>query len=87
MRKKVVPKFGQEVKVKVDIVTSDDIKIYYTKKFRDFPLKYIMKKHYFVIDQFFSCQRTIVNLPYDSFGCKKLKVKCVKQQRAFKTNR
>ena len=30
MKKKVVPKLRQEVKVKVDIVTSDDIKIYYT---------------------------------------------------------
>ena len=36
MRKKVVPKLRQEVKVKVDIVTSDDIKIYYTGKFQDF---------------------------------------------------
>ena len=29
-KKKGVPKLQQEVKVKVDIVTSDDIKIYYT---------------------------------------------------------
>ena len=29
MEKKVVPKLRQEVNVKVDIVTSDDIKIYY----------------------------------------------------------
>ena len=28
--KKVVPKLRQEMKVKVDIVTSDDIKNYYT---------------------------------------------------------
>ena len=28
--KKVVPQLRQKVKVKVDIVTSDDIKIYYT---------------------------------------------------------
>ena len=34
--KKVVPKLRQEVKVKVDTVTSDDIKIYYTGKFQDF---------------------------------------------------
>ena len=34
MKKKVVPKLRQEVKVKVDIVSSDDIKIYYTGKFR-----------------------------------------------------
>ena len=36
MEKKVDPKLRQEVKVKVDIVTSDDIKIYYTGKFQDF---------------------------------------------------
>ena len=36
MKKKVVLKLRQEVKVKVDIVTSDDIKIYYTGKFQDF---------------------------------------------------
>ena len=34
--KKVVPKLRQEVKMKVDIVRSDDIKIYYTGKFQDF---------------------------------------------------
>ena len=43
MKKKVVPKLRQEVKVKVDIVTSDDIKIYYTVKFQDFTAKYIIK--------------------------------------------
>ena len=32
--KKVVPKLLQEVKV--DIVTSDDIKFFYTGKFQDF---------------------------------------------------
>ena len=31
--KKVVPKLRQGFKVKVDIVTSDDIKFYYTGKF------------------------------------------------------
>ena len=36
--KKVVPKLPQEVKVKVDIVTSV-IKIYYTEKFQDFTAK------------------------------------------------
>ena len=41
--KKVVPKLRQEVKVKVDIVTSDDIKIYYTGKFQDFTARYIIK--------------------------------------------
>ena len=42
MKKKVVPKLRQEVKVKVDIVTSDDIKIYYTGKFQDFTARYII---------------------------------------------
>ena len=36
-------KLRQEVKVKVDIVTSDDIKIYYTGKLQDFTARYIMK--------------------------------------------
>ena len=40
MKKKVVPTLRQEVKVKVDIVTSDDIKIYYTEKFQDFTARY-----------------------------------------------
>ena len=40
MKKKVVPKLRQEVKV--DIVTSDDIKIYYTGKFQDFTARYII---------------------------------------------
>ena len=38
--KKAVPKLRQEVKVKIDIVTSDDIKIYYTGKFQDFTARY-----------------------------------------------
>ena len=42
--KKVVPILRQEVKV--DIVTSDDIKIYYTWKFQDFTARYIIKKLY-----------------------------------------
>ena len=44
--KKVVPKLRQEVKVKVDIVTSDDIKIYNTWKFKDFTAtcRYICNK-------------------------------------------
>ena len=41
--KKVVPKLRQEVKVKVDIATSDDIKLYYTGKFQDFTARYIIK--------------------------------------------
>ena len=40
MKKKVVPKLRQ--KVKVDIVTSDDIKIYYTGKFQDFTAMYVI---------------------------------------------
>ena len=43
--KKVVPKLRQEVKVKIDIVTSDDIKIYYTGKFQDFTARYIINKY------------------------------------------
>ena len=43
MKKTVVPKLRQEVRVKVDIVTSDDIKIYYTGKFQDFTARYIVK--------------------------------------------
>ena len=42
MKKKVVPTLRQEVKVKVDIVTSD-IKIHYTGKFQDFTARYIIK--------------------------------------------
>ena len=45
MKQKVVPKLRQEVKVKVNIVTSDDIKIYYTGKFQDFTAWYIIKRH------------------------------------------
>ena len=43
MKKKIVPQLRQEVKVKVDIVTSDDIKLYYTGKFQDFTATYIIK--------------------------------------------
>ena len=39
-----VPKLRQEVKVKVDIVTSDDIKIYYTEGFQDFTARYTMNR-------------------------------------------
>ena len=44
-KKKVVSKLRQEVKVKlkVDIVTSDDIKVYYTGKFQDFTARCIIK--------------------------------------------
>ena len=43
MKKKVVPTLWQEVKVRVDIVTSDNIKIYYTGKFYDFTAWYVLK--------------------------------------------
>ena len=43
MKKQLVPKLRQEMKVKVDIVTSDDIKIYYTGKFQNFTFKYVIK--------------------------------------------
>ena len=45
MKKKVVPKLRQEVKIKVNIVTSDDIKIYYTGKFQDFTARYVINVH------------------------------------------
>ena len=41
MKKKVCAELRQEMKVKVDIVTSDDIKIYYTGKFQDFTARVI----------------------------------------------
>ena len=41
-KKKIVPKLRQEVKVKGNIVTSDDIQIYYTGKFQDFTARYII---------------------------------------------
>ena len=47
MKKKVVPKFRQEVKVKIDIVTSDDIKIYYTRKFQYFTARYIINYYFY----------------------------------------
>ena len=40
MNKKIVPKLRREVKA--DIVTSDDIKIYYTGKFQDSTANYII---------------------------------------------
>ena len=40
-KEKVLPKFWQEVKV--DIVTSDDIKIHYIGKFQDSTARYIIK--------------------------------------------
>ena len=49
MKQKVVPKLRQKVKVKVDIVTSDDIKIYYHGKFQDFTARYIIEKHFSLV--------------------------------------
>ena len=49
MKRKVVPKLRQKVKVKVDIVTSDDIKIYYHGKFQDFTARYIIEKHFSLV--------------------------------------
>ena len=43
MKQKVVPKLRQEVKV--DIVTSDDIKFYDTGKFQDFTARYIINPY------------------------------------------
>ena len=59
MKKKVVPKLWQEVKVKVDIVTSDDIKIYYTGKFQDFTARYIINWVY--------CESVLNPFPNDKF--------------------
>ena len=42
-KKKVVPKLRQEVKSKVDIISSDDIKSYYTWKFQDLTAKFIIQ--------------------------------------------
>ena len=52
MTKKVVPSLRQEVKVKVDIVSSDDIKIYYTGKFQDFTARYIINYSYHLLMQY-----------------------------------
>ena len=44
MKEKVVPRLRQEVKV--DIVTSDDIKIHYNGKFQNLTARYVIK--YFI---------------------------------------
>ena len=44
MKIKVVPKLRQEVNMKVYIVTSYDIKSYYTGQFQDFTARYIIKE-------------------------------------------
>ena len=55
MKKKVVPKLRQEVKVTVAIVTSDDIKIYHTGKFQDFAARYIIKLHIQLVHFYQGC--------------------------------
>ena len=50
MKKKVVPKLRMEVNV--DIVTSDDIKIYYTGKFQDVTARYIINKDLYLYNIF-----------------------------------
>ena len=68
MKKKVVPKLWQEVKVKVDIVTSDDIKIYYSGKFQDFTARYMIKIVIEIIVLIHSYQVHHVNpFPIDKF--------------------
>ena len=57
MKKKVVSKLLQEVKVKVDIITSDDNKIYNTGKFQDFTARYIIK----LIKLFTTQSRLLIN--------------------------
>ena len=42
---KIFPKLRKEMKLKVDSVTIDDIKIYYTGKFQDFTARYIIKSY------------------------------------------
>ena len=61
-KKKGVPKLWQEVKVKFDIVTSDDIKIYCTRKFQDFTARYIIN----IISSFYNFTLAVVreNLRY-----------------------
>ena len=52
MKKKVVSTLRHKVKVKVNIFTSDDIKIYYTKKFQDFTARYIIKRRRYLLITF-----------------------------------
>ena len=58
MKKKVVPELRQEVKVKVNIVTRDDIKIYYTGKFQDFTARYKINTHITLNFNKFLCKVT-----------------------------
>ena len=56
IKKKIVLKLRQEVKVEVDIVTTDDIKIYYTGKFQDFSAMYIIMRY----NSFFTIQSQVL---------------------------
>ena len=60
MKKKVVPTLRQEVKVKVDIITSDDIKIYYTGKFQDFTARYIINFNISLLIIYLSAIETLI---------------------------
>ena len=60
MKKKLVPTLRQEVKVTVDIVTSDDIKIYYTGKSQDFTARYIINSYSATYDRVLFCVFTIL---------------------------
>ena len=71
--KKVVPKLRQEVKVKVDIVTSDDIKIYYTGKFQDFTARYIIK---ITLQWYKQCHEDSINCDN---ACKQYLHKCARK--------
>ena len=71
-KKKIVPKLRQEVKV--DIVTSDDIKIYYTGKFQDFTSRYIINgnnqpKLHSVIFKLLTIQSPYCTRSGSSTGC------------------
>ena len=64
-KKKVVPKLRQEVKVKFDIVTSDDIKIYYTGKFQDFTGRYRIKCEIALIYTIRPARYAFISLPHN----------------------
>ena len=70
--KKVVPKLRQKVKVKFDIVTRDDIKIYYTGKFQDFTDWYIIKDCLNIVTyvtSLFIMQENLLSHSNPSFPC------------------
>ena len=75
MKKKVLPKLRQKVKVKVDIVTSDDIKIYYTGKFQDFTARYIINPI-----NFLCAVSVLLCVSSDTLSCKESKTENGNQQ-------